>query len=191
MGHFEAGALVAALDVEAFVRFGAVEDGLLGGSLVGGKGEEGGEGRNRGGPDLVAADLLGHVVESLDDAEAQLLALLVLEHGDVFDVADQPEVVDAACRASCQHYLLRSPQHPRAPVSHLDRLIAEPPSPASTKDLNKPHQALTTSAPQPTPPSPPPAPPRRTHTAGNTRPRARSSNRTARSTLSPSPAPQS
>jgi hypothetical protein len=43
---------------------------------------------------LVAPDLLGDVVERLDDAQAELLALLVLGHGNVLDVADEPEVVD-------------------------------------------------------------------------------------------------
>lgn len=71
--HLEAGALEAALDVEALVGLAAVEDGL------------------------VAADALGDVVEGLDEAQAQLLALLVLGDGDVLDVADQTEVVDAVC----------------------------------------------------------------------------------------------
>lgn len=71
--HLEAGALEAALDVEALVGLAAVEDGL------------------------VAADALGDVVEGLDEAQAQLLALLVLGDGDVLDVADQAEVVDAVC----------------------------------------------------------------------------------------------
>jgi hypothetical protein len=71
VGHLQAGLAEAALDVEAFVGFAAVEDGL------------------------VAADLLGDVVEGLDDAEAELLALLVLGDGNVLDVADGAEAMDA------------------------------------------------------------------------------------------------
>lgn len=44
---------------------------------------------------LVAAHLLGDVVEGLDDAQPQLLALLVLGDGDVLNVSDEAEVVDA------------------------------------------------------------------------------------------------
>lgn len=72
MRHLQPSPLKAALDVEALVGLAAVEDGL------------------------VAADLLGDEVESLDEAEAQLLALLILGDGDVLDVADQPEVVNAS-----------------------------------------------------------------------------------------------
>lgn len=69
--HLQAGATEPALDVEALVGFAAVKNAL------------------------VAADLGRHVVEGLDDAQAELLALLVLCDGDVFDVADEAEVVDA------------------------------------------------------------------------------------------------
>lgn len=71
VGHLQPSPLEAALDVEALVGLAAVEDGL------------------------VAADFLGDEVERLDEAEPQLLALLVLGDGDVLDVTDQPEVVDA------------------------------------------------------------------------------------------------
>lgn len=71
MRHLQPRPPEAALDVEALVRLAAVEDAL------------------------VAADLLGDEVERLDDAEAELLALLVLCDGDVLDVADLSEVVDA------------------------------------------------------------------------------------------------
>lgn len=71
MRHLQARPPEPALDVEALVRLAAVEDAL------------------------VAADLLGDVVERLDDAEAELLALLVLCDGDVLDVADLSKVVDA------------------------------------------------------------------------------------------------
>lgn len=71
MRHLQTGPLEAALDVEALVGLAAVEDGL------------------------VAADLLGDEVQRLDEAEAELLALLVLCDGDVLDVAYQAQVVDA------------------------------------------------------------------------------------------------
>lgn len=72
MCHLQASPSKAALDVEALVSLAAVEDGL------------------------VAADLLGDEVQRLDDAQAQLLALLVLGDCDVFDVSDEAEIVDAA-----------------------------------------------------------------------------------------------
>jgi hypothetical protein len=69
--HFQTRSLEPALDVEALVRLGAVQ--------------------NR----LVAANVLGHVVQRLNNAQTELLALLVLCNGDIFDVADETEVVDA------------------------------------------------------------------------------------------------
>lgn len=72
MRHLQAGPLKAALDVETLVGFGAVED------------------------SLVAANVLSNVVQRLDDAQAKLLALLVLRDGNVFDVAYKTEAVDAA-----------------------------------------------------------------------------------------------
>jgi hypothetical protein len=69
--HLQAGSPEAALDVEALVGLTAVEDGL------------------------VAARLLGDKVECLDDAQPQLLALLILGNGDILDVSDRPEAVDA------------------------------------------------------------------------------------------------
>lgn len=71
MGHLQAGLAEAALDVEALVGLAAVEDAL------------------------VAADVFGDEVEGLDEAEAELLSLLVLGDGNVFDVADGAEGVDA------------------------------------------------------------------------------------------------
>lgn len=71
MRHFEPGPAEATLDVEPLVRFGAIEDGL------------------------VAANLLGNVVKGLNDPQAELLPLLVLRDGDVFDVANEAEIVDA------------------------------------------------------------------------------------------------
>ena len=38
--------------------------------------------------DLRAADLLGDIVECLDDTESEFLTLLVLCHGDIFNVTD-------------------------------------------------------------------------------------------------------
>lgn len=79
VGHLKASSSESALDVEAFVGVAAVED------------------------TLVAANLLGDVVEGLDQAEAELLALLILGDGDVFDVADLAQAVDAAeqIKVSC------------------------------------------------------------------------------------------
>lgn len=70
MSHLQASPLETALDVEAFVGLAAVEDAL------------------------VTADLLGDGVESLDDAQPEFLALLVLGHGDVLNVSHEPHVVD-------------------------------------------------------------------------------------------------
>jgi hypothetical protein len=72
VGHLQASPPEAALDVEPFVGLAAVEDAL------------------------VAADLLGDEVEGLDEAEAELLALLVAGDSDILDVADGAETVDAA-----------------------------------------------------------------------------------------------
>lgn len=62
--HLQAYSPEAALDVEALVVLAAVE--------------------NR----LIATLLLGDEIKRLDDAQAQLLALLVLGDGNVLDVAD-------------------------------------------------------------------------------------------------------
>ena len=69
--HLQTGPPEAALYVEALVRLAAVQD------------------------RLVATDLLGHEIESLDETQAQLLALLVLGDGNVLDVSDEAEAVDA------------------------------------------------------------------------------------------------
>jgi hypothetical protein len=71
VGHLETSSSEAALDVETLVGLTAVQDAL------------------------VAADLLGNVVECLDDSETKPLALLVLCDGDILDVADGAKVVDA------------------------------------------------------------------------------------------------
>ena len=74
MRHFQPGFPKTALDVEALVRLAAVEDGL------------------------VAADVLGDEVECLNEAQAQFLALLVLGHRDILDVANETQAVDAMWR---------------------------------------------------------------------------------------------
>jgi hypothetical protein len=71
VGHLETSSSETALDVETFVGLAAVQD------------------------TLVAADLLGDVVERLDDSETELLALLVLCDGDILDVADGAKAVNA------------------------------------------------------------------------------------------------
>ncbi len=43
---------------------------------------------------LVASDLLGKVVQRLDDTQTELLALLVFGHGNVFNVADSSEIMN-------------------------------------------------------------------------------------------------
>ena len=72
--HLQAGPPEPALDVEALVVLAAVEDGL------------------------VTPRLPGDEVEGLDDAQTQLLALLVLGDGDVLDVANGAEIMDADVR---------------------------------------------------------------------------------------------
>lgn len=71
VGHLQAGSPEAALDIETLVGLTAVEDGL------------------------VAANLFGDEVERLDQAQTQLLALLVLGDCDILNVADLCERMDA------------------------------------------------------------------------------------------------
>lgn len=71
MRHLQARSSEAALDVETLIRFAAVENAL------------------------VAADLLGDKVKRLDQAKAQLLALLVAGDRNVFNVSDRSKVVNA------------------------------------------------------------------------------------------------
>lgn len=71
MRHLQTRPPEAALDVEALVGLAAVEDAL------------------------VAAHLLSDVVEGLDEAQTEFLALLVAGDGDVFDVTNGTEGVDA------------------------------------------------------------------------------------------------
>jgi hypothetical protein len=70
MRHLQPGPLKPALDIEPLVRLTAIQN------------------------TLIAADLLGHGIQGLDDAQTELLPLLVLGHGNVFNVTDEPEVVD-------------------------------------------------------------------------------------------------
>jgi len=70
MRHFQPRSFKAAFDVEAFVGFGAVENGF------------------------VAADLLRDVVQGLDDFESEFTALLRGGYGYIFDMADYTEVMD-------------------------------------------------------------------------------------------------
>lgn len=72
MRHLQSRPLEPALDVESLVRLGAVQD------------------------SLVATNVLRHIIQSLDDPQTKLLALLVLCDRDVLDVAYEAEAVDAA-----------------------------------------------------------------------------------------------
>lgn len=69
--HLESCPLESALNVEPLVRLAAIENAL------------------------VATHLGRDEIESLDNLESELLALLVLRNGDIFDVAYETEVVDA------------------------------------------------------------------------------------------------
>lgn len=69
--HLQTRPLEATLDIEALVCLRAVEN------------------------SLVAANVLRDKVQRLDDPQTELLSLLVLCDSDVFDVADETEVVDA------------------------------------------------------------------------------------------------
>ena len=71
--HLETGALKTTFDVKALNIIAAVED------------------------TLVAAKRLCELVESLDDAQAEFLALLVLGNCNVFNMANRTELADAVC----------------------------------------------------------------------------------------------
>lgn len=64
MCHLQSCSLESALDIETLVGLTTVQNGL------------------------VASDLVGDVVQSLDDAETEFLALLIFGYCDVFDVTD-------------------------------------------------------------------------------------------------------
>jgi hypothetical protein len=70
MRHLQTGALESALDIETLIRLAAVQNALI------------------------AAHSLSHSVQGLDDPQPKLLALLVLGHGNVLDVADQAHIMD-------------------------------------------------------------------------------------------------
>lgn len=65
MCHLQSGSFETTLDIESFIGFAAVQDGL------------------------VASDLLCRVVQCLYDPQAELLALLILCDSDVLNVADK------------------------------------------------------------------------------------------------------
>lgn len=65
MCHLQSGLLESTLDIKALVDLGTIQY------------------------RLVAANLLGDVVESFDELDAELLPLLVLRDGDILDVADE------------------------------------------------------------------------------------------------------
>jgi hypothetical protein len=69
--HLQTRSLETTLDVEALVRLRAVKN------------------------SLVATHILRDKVQRLDDPQTKLLALLVLCDSNIFDVADEAEVVDA------------------------------------------------------------------------------------------------
>jgi hypothetical protein len=70
--HLQTRPLEATLDVEPLVRLRAIKN------------------------SLVATHILRNKVQRLDDPQTELLALLVLCDSNIFDVADEAEVVDAA-----------------------------------------------------------------------------------------------
>ena len=71
MRHLQTCPLEATLDIEALVRLRAVKN------------------------SLVATHILRNKVQRLNDPQTKLLALLVLCDSNIFDVADEAEVVDA------------------------------------------------------------------------------------------------
>ena len=71
MRHLQPCPLASTLHIEALIRFRTVQ--------------------NR----LVAAHVLRHIVQSLNDPQPEFLALLIFRDGNVFDVPDETEVVDA------------------------------------------------------------------------------------------------
>lgn len=93
MCHFQTCRLEATLDIESLILLTAIQN------------------------TLVAADLLCHEVERLNNLDAEFLALLVFRNRDVFDVTDQAEIVDAACYQ-------RRPSNPAKPTkSQLASLV--------------------------------------------------------------------
>ena len=74
MRHLQPSPLKPALDIETFICFRAVQY------------------------RLVTPRILRHIVQSLYDPQPELLALLVLSHGNVLNMADETEVVYATVR---------------------------------------------------------------------------------------------
>lgn len=70
MRHLQPSPLEPTLYIKPLIRLGAIQ--------------------NR----LITAHLLRHKVERLDNPQPQLLALLVLGHGNVLNVADETKLVD-------------------------------------------------------------------------------------------------
>jgi spore coat protein CotH len=70
MCHFQSSSFETTLDIESFICFAAVQDGL------------------------VASDLLSGVVQCLYDSQTKLFALLVLRDSDVLDVTDESQFMD-------------------------------------------------------------------------------------------------
>ena len=86
MSHLHADALVPAFNVEPLVRLGAIQDGLRHVNFIP---------HTTKTTDLVTPDLLGNRVQSVDDAQAELLAPLVLCDRNVLDMPDEAEIVYA------------------------------------------------------------------------------------------------
>jgi hypothetical protein len=74
MRHLQPSPLESTLDIKSLVRFRAIQ--------------------NR----LVAAYFLGNKIKRLDKFETEFLALLVFRNSDVFDMANEAEIVDAVNR---------------------------------------------------------------------------------------------
>lgn len=70
MRHLQSSSLVPTLHIKAFIRFTTVQD------------------------TLVASHFLSNEIQCLDELQAEFLALLILCHGNVFDMADKSEVMN-------------------------------------------------------------------------------------------------
>jgi len=70
MCHLQSGSLISAFDIEALIGFAAVKN------------------------TLIASDLFCNEVQSLDELQPKLLALLILCDRDILNVADYAKVVD-------------------------------------------------------------------------------------------------
>lgn len=123
--------------------------------------------------DLVAPNLLRYVVESLYNAEAQFLPLLIFIDDNIFNMPHQAEIVYAV--APNEKTSEGSAHAHTDDTSKLQGLVT------TTHERNE----RTISAPRPHSPSPPLCPPRRTPPVCSTRPRASPSNRSAPSTRAP------